>query len=164
METLVLLFYVCLSTYTVFYSSVFLVNFILLFSFFDFRCFCISDIWGWYAFSRGLMLFVFFCILLRYLCSGVSIDQWRGNIGLFNRKKKYKMCYRGLNIHAGNFLFTGHFFSLLHLLAIPSKIILNLILPFFYCGTSDFNPHTAYVVCLLLFLQALSFPISFFTI
>ena len=68
MDVIVLLSHACVFTYTVFYCPVFLVNFILRFSIFDFSYFCISDMWGRYALSRGLMiLFVLFCTLLRYI-------------------------------------------------------------------------------------------------
>ena len=68
--------------------------------------------------------------------TGVKIDQWRGNIVLFNRKNVYKMCHGGLNNHDDNFLITDHFFFMVHWLPIPFKIIPNLIFIFFFCAAS----------------------------
>ena len=68
--------------------------------------------------------------------TGDKIDQWLGNIGLFNRKKVYKMCHGGLNNHDDNFLITDHFFFMVHWLPKPFKIIPNLILLFFFCATN----------------------------
>ena len=94
--------------------------------------------------------------------TGVKIDQWRGNIGLFNRQKVYKMCHGGLNNHDDNFLITDHFFFMVHWLPILFTIIPNLILLFFLCYECALIPHSTFIVCLLLLLRALSFSILFF--
>ena len=53
MDVIVLHSHACVSTYTVFYCPVFLNNFILRFSFFDFRYFCISDVGVVCTFARA---------------------------------------------------------------------------------------------------------------
>ena len=68
--------------------------------------------------------------------TGVKIDQWQGNIGLFNRKKLYKMCHVST-------IMTIIFFS-------------------FLCYGCAPIPHSTYIVGLLLLLRALSFSILFF--
>ena len=64
--------------------------------------------------------------------TGVSIEQWRGNIGLFNRKSIFKKYLKECNDYTV-FLITIFLHKLLHLLRVPFEILSSLLLLFFYC-------------------------------
>ena len=63
---------------------------------------------------------------------GVSIEQWRGSIGLFNRKSISKKCFKGRN-DSDLFLITEFYGKLLFLLRVPIDFIFCLLLLFSYC-------------------------------
>ena len=64
------------------------------------------------------------------MMTGVIIEQWRGSIGLFD-KKTPKQYFKGSSDFIG--LFTTSCFKFLCLLKIPFGFLLNLLLIFSYC-------------------------------
>ena len=64
------------------------------------------------------------------MMTGVSIEQWRGSIGLFD-KKTTKQYFKGSSDFSG--LFMTSCFKFLCLLKIPLVLLLNLLLIFSYC-------------------------------
>ena len=65
------------------------------------------------------------------MMTGVSIEQWRGSIGLFDRKTFSKKYFKGNNDFNG--LFMASCLKLLCLLKLPFGFFLNLLLIFSYC-------------------------------
>ena len=62
--------------------------------------------------------------------TGVSIEQWRGSIGIFDSKNTSKKIFKERNDFSGLFL-TASFRNLLCLLSLWLKILFRLILLFF---------------------------------
>ena len=66
--------------------------------------------------------------------TGVSIEQWRGNIGIFDRRNVSKKLIQERNM-SSTFLITDLLCGKLEMLRVPIKICCGLIFLFLYCAT-----------------------------
>ena len=83
--------------------------------------------------------------------AGVSLEQWRANIGVFHRKKVASRSLEGSNNY--DMFITVYLTNLLHILSEPIKLLFNLLLLFSYCAMIVivfpvlFMTHSVILIC-----------------